>query len=203
MIRIGYASVVWRKYMLNDYNTILRWQGWTVINSISQIIIAIFVTLSQIGNRRKIKLDIEIEKVELDKKNIFFNLYLYNFGIAPIFIRNCWIGFKRKKSRDDKSVFELKVKRDFIKPGEGKLFKSKPINRAKWECRLYPSSKVFIFIQNTRGKIKRVKLKKSIFNQWSQFKNFSELILNIDYPGEEELDFLVEQKKVLNEFHNK
>lgn len=165
----------------------IQWDGWMVVSSLSQVIlviisvIAICVTLSQIGNRRKFNIDIEVSIKESDNQNICFNIIIYNFGRAPLFIRDCWIDFTRSKR---KSIFtiEIDIKRDYILPGQGKLFESQSVTRETWESSAFASYREsYLFIKNGRGKIRRKKIDPLTVIDSLHYKDIDDLVSKVKY----------------------
>lgn len=159
-----------------DINKIINWGGWNAISSISQVFLAIFafiaicLTISQIGNRKTIKIDFSLRK-EFYNGNKIYNdskkilaIEFFNYGMHPIFIKECWIGINKSKNLNRPNIVKVLSGKKFINPGESmsidkkiiedcidKLFQKRSFYREK-------NSKIYFFVENGAGKVKRYPL---------------------------------------------
>jgi len=150
------------------FNDFCLWVGWTAVSSICQILIAllafvaIIITISQIGNYKKISIGAELSLKIVNssqckgEKVIATVLEIYNLGRAPIFIKSCWLGFKKNTMRDTSDALILPIEKGFLQPGEYKVYANGiPHNiidalssKAKFESEMY------VFLENGMGKTK-------------------------------------------------
>lgn len=178
--------------LLDFVDQFLKWEGWTAVNSLSQMfiallaLVAICITLNQVGNRKQYKIDLEVDIKEPNDQQIMLELFVFNFGIAPLYIRNCWVwdckSKNNKKKERDLFVIEINIKRDFIAPGQGKLFESQYINKYMWEQMAFTSfNNLYLFIQNSRGKIKRKKIDPHVILRSLHYKDSHDFFSKSNY----------------------
>lgn len=174
-----------------------QWDGWTAISSICQVLItlaafwAVLITLRQIGNRKKVSLDIDftlkiVNRSKDDKTKIIATvLEIWNYGLSPIFIKSCWFGFEKNLKRTSPNALVVPIERTFINPGEYKIFAT-GLNRfilSELGQRVKRSGKLYVYIENGVGTTKRVPFK----TDFSKFLlEYNELCISL---GEKQMQF--------------
>lgn len=159
-----------------DMEVIINWKGWTAINSICQIFLVLFaflaicLTISQIGNRKKIKICFSEKKeyyngkTKINDSTKILSLDFFNYGVHPIFIKQCWIGISKSKNLNRPKIVEVLSEKKFINPGESMSIDYKKIedciNELFQKRSFYRETnpKVYFFVENGAGKVKRYPL---------------------------------------------
>lgn len=148
-----------------------KWEGWTAISSICQVLIALFafvaicITLCQIGNRKKMRIDIKLSTQRANipertnEKVAEMTVEIFNYGLSPIFIKGCWISFYKKKVTRVDNAFVFEIDKEFIRPGECKTFKGTFTSEDRWRIgkEAADDDYIYVFIESGIGKIKRIK----------------------------------------------
>lgn len=107
---------------MNVINSILQWDGWIALNSISQILlsisafITIYLSLRQIGNGYRAKICTElIIDYNRNGEKIKCGVEITNIGMSYLYIRHVYLIFviNNKKER-----FTIHLSKNLLRPGE-------------------------------------------------------------------------------------
>lgn len=143
---------------------ILTWEGWTVINTISQLLLSIaafftiWITMRQIGNGYKAKLSCDL-LLEHSKRLNKCGVEVTNLGMSYLYIKNVYITFCIKGQKLHFTVFMEKC---LIQPGE--TIKGFIKNNVYLDILSSGkiSEKILITIETSAGKKIKIKIKTNI-----------------------------------------
>lgn len=150
-------------------STFLHWEGWTAVNGICQILISLFafiaicITVCQIGNRRRVSIDIK-SSLKIVRRNetettVGIVFEIFNYGLSPIFMKTCWLGFRKNTIAYSDSALMCPMQKEFIHPGECKEFgaaiQSDVIRVIEQKVRYHDT--LYVFVESGIGKVKRFK----------------------------------------------
>lgn len=152
-----------------------QWEGWTAISSICQVLIALFaflailITITQIGNRKKVSLGVDfklglVKSGKDEHTQVIATVFeIWNYGLSPIFVKSCWLGFEKKLKRNSPNALVAPIEKSFIQPGEYKIYATglEPSILNELEQRVKYSGKLYIFLENGVGSIKIIPCKMS------------------------------------------
>lgn len=104
-------------------NNIILWEGWNVLNTVSQLLLAIAafitinITLKQIGNGYKCNLYSEVIVTQNENEK-HFGIEITNLGLSYVYVKEVSIRIKEDNKRNK---YKIHLESKIINPGESIL----------------------------------------------------------------------------------